>query len=67
MNRFEGKTAAQRIHAKTGSLSDAAALSGYIESRKYGSLAFSILVNHFNAPAAEIRSLIDRIALMLAG
>jgi D-alanyl-D-alanine carboxypeptidase/D-alanyl-D-alanine-endopeptidase (penicillin-binding protein 4) len=67
VNRFEGKAVARRIQAKTGSLSDAAALSGYIESRKYGSLAFSILVNNFNAPAAEIRSLIDRIALLLAG
>ncbi len=66
MTRFEGKAVARRIHAKTGSLSEAAALSGYIESRTRGLLAFSVLVNNFNGPAAEIRSVIDRIALLLA-
>jgi len=66
MTRFEGKAAARRIHAKTGSLSEAAALSGYIESRTHGDLAFSVLVNNFSGPAAGIRSVIDRMALLLA-
>jgi serine-type D-Ala-D-Ala carboxypeptidase/endopeptidase (penicillin-binding protein 4) len=64
--RFAGAAAARRIHAKTGSLSQVAALSGYIDSRTRGTLVFSILVNNFNAPASEIRAIIDRIALMLA-
>jgi serine-type D-Ala-D-Ala carboxypeptidase/endopeptidase (penicillin-binding protein 4) len=63
--RFEGKPEARRIHAKTGTLTHAAALSGYAESRSHGFVAFSILVNNFNAPGAEIRAVIDKIALML--
>jgi D-alanyl-D-alanine carboxypeptidase/D-alanyl-D-alanine-endopeptidase (penicillin-binding protein 4) len=63
--RFEGSSEARRIHAKTGTLSHVAALSGYADSRSRGWLAFSILVNNFNAPGAEIRALIDKIALLL--
>lgn len=63
--RFEGKPEARRIHAKTGTLDHAAALSGYAESRSHGLVAFSILTNNFNAPGAEIRAVIDKIALLL--
>lgn len=53
------------IRAKTGSLSRALALSGYAESRTHGRLAFSILVNDFSAPQADVRSWIDKIATVL--
>ena len=56
---------AKGIHAKTGSLSRALALSGYADSRSHGRLAFSIIVNDFAAPASEVRSSIDKIALAL--
>ncbi len=64
--RFNGNPLGRRIHAKTGSLSHVAALSGYIESASRGPLAFSILVNNFSSPAADIQAAIDRIALLLA-
>jgi D-alanyl-D-alanine carboxypeptidase/D-alanyl-D-alanine-endopeptidase (penicillin-binding protein 4) len=64
-NRFAGKRAARRIFAKTGTETHISALSGYAESRGRGLVAFSILVNNYDAPAAEIRSLIDRLALAL--
>jgi D-alanyl-D-alanine carboxypeptidase/D-alanyl-D-alanine-endopeptidase (penicillin-binding protein 4) len=64
--RFGGRPAAHRIRAKTGTHTHVAALSGYIESRSHGELAFSILANNFQAPASEIRAVIDRIALLLA-
>ena len=64
--RFDGRTEARRIHAKTGSLTHVAALSGYIDSRSRGWLAFSILVNNYSAPSPEIRAAIDRVALILA-
>jgi len=64
--RFAGQPAARRIHAKTGTLSHASALSGYVQSATRGTLAFSILANNYEAPAADVRALIDRIALALA-
>jgi D-alanyl-D-alanine carboxypeptidase/D-alanyl-D-alanine-endopeptidase (penicillin-binding protein 4) len=53
------------IHAKTGTLNRAIALSGYAESKARGWLAFSILVNDFGASEGEIREWIDRIATAL--
>jgi serine-type D-Ala-D-Ala carboxypeptidase/endopeptidase (penicillin-binding protein 4) len=50
------------IHAKTGTLNRAVALSGYAHSRERGWLAFSILVNDFGASESEIRAWVDRIA-----
>jgi D-alanyl-D-alanine carboxypeptidase/D-alanyl-D-alanine-endopeptidase (penicillin-binding protein 4) len=58
-------TDAGGIRAKTGSLSRALALSGYADSKTHGRLAFAILVNNFSAPASEVRSWIDKIALLL--
>ncbi len=56
---------ARAIHAKTGTLARAIALSGYADSKTRGWLAFSILVNDFAAPAAEVQAWIDKIALTL--
>lgn len=53
------------IRAKTGSLTRAVALSGYADSPANGHLAFSILVNNFSAPAAEVRAWVDSVASAL--
>jgi len=64
--RFAGTAVAGRIFAKTGTLSHVAALSGYARRKNGKMLAFSILVNNYNGPAAELRAAIDRVcALML--
>jgi D-alanyl-D-alanine carboxypeptidase/D-alanyl-D-alanine-endopeptidase (penicillin-binding protein 4) len=56
---------ARQVRAKTGSLTRAIALSGYADSKTRGRLAFSILVNNFSAPQAEVRAWVDKIAMAL--
>jgi D-alanyl-D-alanine carboxypeptidase/D-alanyl-D-alanine-endopeptidase (penicillin-binding protein 4) len=58
-------SAARQVRAKTGTLTRAVTLSGYADSKTRGRLAFSILVNNFAAPPAEVRAWIDRMALTL--
>jgi len=53
------------IHAKTGSLSHVTALSGYMLPGAGKAYAFSILVNNFNGPATEVRTVLDKIAVLV--
>ncbi len=64
-NRLCCTVDAANIHAKTGTLSRAIALSGYAQSKTQGWLAFSIIVNSFSAPSSEVRKWIDKIAIEL--
>jgi len=57
--------AAKQVRAKTGTLTRAITLSGYVDSKTRGRLAFSILVNNFSAPLADVRAWVDKIALAL--
>jgi len=63
--RFAGNPDAGRIHAKTGTLAHVNALSGYVERRDGRWIAFSMLVNNYNGPAAEIRAVMDRICTLI--
>jgi D-alanyl-D-alanine carboxypeptidase/D-alanyl-D-alanine-endopeptidase (penicillin-binding protein 4) len=54
------KNYAGRIYAKTGSLSNHLALSGYITTKKGRQLIFSVLVNAELAPATNIRKGVER-------
>ncbi len=53
------------IRAKTGSLDRVSALSGYADSKTYGALAFSILVNDFSVRTVDARHWVDRVASSL--
>jgi D-alanyl-D-alanine carboxypeptidase/D-alanyl-D-alanine-endopeptidase (penicillin-binding protein 4) len=63
--RFADSAAGRRIHAKTGTLTHVGALSGYAQRRDGTWVVFSILVNNHNGPAAEGRSVIDRICTLI--
>ena len=49
-----------RIYAKTGSLSNHIALSGYLLTKKGKQLIFSVLVNAHQTSAANIRKGIEK-------
>lgn len=61
--RFRGAPDAARIRAKTGTISHVTALSGYAGDDPRRMVAFSIVSNHQTAQPAEVRKLVDTIAL----
>lgn len=63
--RFGEAPGTGRVFAKTGSLSHVSALSGYIQRTDGRWIAFSILVNNYNAPTAEVRGVMDRICNLI--
>jgi serine-type D-Ala-D-Ala carboxypeptidase/endopeptidase (penicillin-binding protein 4) len=64
-NRFKDTPAQGNLSAKTGTLSDAIALSGYVKPDTYDELAFSIMLNHGEISAKDLRAIVDAIALLL--
>ena len=65
-NRFRGTPAENNVRAKTGSLSSAVSLGGYVTTAAGEKLAYSIMVNNYPRDV-EPRSLcIDPIAILLA-
>jgi D-alanyl-D-alanine carboxypeptidase/D-alanyl-D-alanine-endopeptidase (penicillin-binding protein 4) len=52
--------------AKTGSIANARALSGYVKTRDGETLAFSIIANDFVAPSATVTWIADLAVEILA-
>jgi D-alanyl-D-alanine carboxypeptidase/D-alanyl-D-alanine-endopeptidase (penicillin-binding protein 4) len=65
-NRLRGASTQGIVQAKTGTLTGAIALSGYIAPPQYPPLAFSIVLNHAMVPLAVQRQAIDDIVVLLA-
>lgn len=65
-NRLRGTVAENNVRAKTGSLSSAASLSGYVTSAAGEKLVFSIMVNNFPEELEPRVTCIDPITLLLA-
>ncbi|MDP6582702.1 MAG: D-alanyl-D-alanine carboxypeptidase/D-alanyl-D-alanine-endopeptidase [Vicinamibacterales bacterium] len=59
--RLTGSAAAGNVHAKTGSMSNVSALSGYVTSADGEALAFAVLANNFPGAAGPILGIIDRL------
>jgi D-alanyl-D-alanine carboxypeptidase/D-alanyl-D-alanine-endopeptidase (penicillin-binding protein 4) len=66
-HRFHDVDGAERVHAKTGSISHVATLSGYIETRDHRWLAFSAMVNAANGHSVEVREFLDRFCAVFLG
>jgi serine-type D-Ala-D-Ala carboxypeptidase/endopeptidase (penicillin-binding protein 4) len=64
--RFQKSAASGRVRAKTGTLSNTRALSGYVDTEAGERLAFVVLVNNATAPARELDTVIDAVVERLA-
>jgi serine-type D-Ala-D-Ala carboxypeptidase/endopeptidase (penicillin-binding protein 4) len=64
--RLLGTAAANNARIKTGSLSNARGIAGFVRTRDGEMLAFSILANNFNAPGALVDRASDGIITALA-
>ncbi|HEX9656937.1 MAG TPA: D-alanyl-D-alanine carboxypeptidase/D-alanyl-D-alanine-endopeptidase [Bacteroidota bacterium] len=64
--RMKGTTAEGNLRAKTGTISGASALSGYVHSGDGEPLAFSILTQHYPVGARAYRKVQDAIAVFLS-
>lgn len=65
-NRMRGTPAENNLRAKTGSLSSAASLAGYVTTAAGEKLAFAIMVNNYSREVDPRAACIDPIAVLLA-
>lgn len=65
-NRLKGTLAENNLRAKTGTISSAMSLSGYVRDAAGEELVFSIIVNNYPEDANPRASCIDPIAVLLA-
>lgn len=65
-NRLQGTLAQGIVSAKTGTISGAIGLSGYIDAPNYEPLVFSIIVNQSDRPTTVLRQAVDEIVVNLA-
>ncbi len=65
-NRLKGTPAEGNLRAKTGTLSSASSLSGYVTTAAGEELVFSIMVNNYPPDTGPVSLCIDPIAVLLA-
>lgn len=65
-NRMRKTKAEKNVHAKTGTLSGVASLSGYVQNKRGSMIAFSILVQNYAGGSKRARDFIDSVCEILA-
>ena len=66
-NRMKGTALAGKVHAKTGTLTGACALSGYFTAQSGGEYAFSILLNNYPGKVSRVREIQDSLVAYWIG
>ena len=66
-SRFDNGPATNNVRAKTGTISNASTLSGYVTTASGQELIFSIVANNFLIPTSQVRKTQDDIVNLLAG
>jgi len=64
--RMRGTPAEGNVKAKTGSMANVRAMSGYVTTRDGERLVFSIIANNFNVPTESIDAAVDTAVVRLA-
>lgn len=65
-NRMSDQNLGGRVRAKTGTLRDVCALSGYLDRPDGRRLVFSFVANHYSVSTASIRATQDRLCALIA-
>ena len=65
-NRLRGTAAQGNVHAKTGDISGARTLSGYVTTKDGERLVFVLMANHFTVPSRVVDVAADHIVERLA-
>ena len=65
--RMKGTAAAGNARAKTGSLSNARAVAGYIRTSDDEPLAFAVIVNNYGGAPDVVDRAIDGVVVAMAG
>jgi D-alanyl-D-alanine carboxypeptidase/D-alanyl-D-alanine-endopeptidase (penicillin-binding protein 4) len=66
-HRFAGTKAQGSVHAKTGSLTGACTLSGYLKADDGHAFDFVILMNNYPGKTADARAIQDKLVLAMIG
>ena len=64
-SRMRNNALTRRVQAKTGTISNMRALSGYLLTDSGERIVFSIIANHYTAPTAEIDEMAEKMLLRL--
>ena len=64
--RLTGTAAEGKVRAKSGTIDNARALSGYVDTADGETLAFSMIANNFNSSAADVDAAADKALIRLA-
>lgn len=64
--RMKGTKSENNVHAKTGSLANVRALSGYLRTADGERIVFSIIANNFNVPTPAVDAITDQVVERLS-